>query len=241
MPSNRKRKASYGLVNETQAAPVEPSQQQQQPQQGQNNKRNGQVLSKRNVGGRQAGNKKNSTDNSEDDGGLFDDLFSDEEEEASSSGRGHANPTAWAERLNRLGAAFQGSREATVLEAIKYAPQIAAQKQKRAALLLQLMQQDIDAAYGAHKCCSHGTCGCDEMKRSTVKYMHLLYTAQLTIPTWRCHCCEQQFAPSAVSMGCFPSTPVDPDAWFDRDLLEAYTTLGEEEGVSGTGERRVSG
>lgn len=68
-----------------------------------------------------------------------------------------------------------------------------------------------------------------------VRYVGLLGSGTLSIPTARCEC-GKDLAPEPVPAGCFPSTPTSPSIWFDAAVLRSYRYLGLHEGLSAAGE-----
>jgi hypothetical protein len=56
----------------------------------------------------------------------------------------------------------------------------------------------------------------------------------LPVPTMHCSCCEKSWELSAATVGFFGSSPVQPNAWFSRQLLAMSSVLLKAAGVSAT-------
>lgn len=59
-----------------------------------------------------------------------------------------------------------------------------------------------------------------------------IQAGQVVCQGWRA-----SFSPSPIELGCFPSSPRRPEAWYDLGVLEMYEYLGIGSGLSITGER----
>ena len=81
--------------------------------------------------------------------------------------------------------------------------------------------------------------GASECTSSTIWPMPvvgLTYQGTLQLTHMCCVGCQQQYEPCAVSLGCFPSSPVVPQRWFDLEVFTAYRDLAFKEGLSASGQ-----
>ena len=103
----------------------------------------------------------------------------------------------------------------------------------------EVMQQDLDGAWRNHACSTSlmETDFRSEKGQGQVTYMGLECTFSLTVHQWTCTCCNQKFAPNALSFGCFPSTPEVAHLWYDLRVLQQYKRLGLGNGTSATCDR----
>ncbi|PNH11695.1 hypothetical protein TSOC_001461, partial [Tetrabaena socialis] len=77
--------------------------------------------------------------------------------------------------------------------------------------------------------------GFDEATGVSVRYISLLCSGSLSVPTVTCRACSARFTPTAIEAGCFTSSPTDAHAWYELGVLSSYAFLGVNEGLSVTG------
>ena len=113
----------------------------------------------------------------------------------------------------------------------QFAAQLNADKEVSRAAVVQRVQDRINGGWARHKCTvsseicpGHGLV--ESGQRRSIRYHNLTAHGTVTIPTWSCLHCHMEVKPSAIQCGCFVSTPTDPEAWFDVEVLEAYFILG---------------
>ncbi len=68
-----------------------------------------------------------------------------------------------------------------------------------------------------------------------LRYIGLVADGMLCVPSVSCQECMDSFTPTAIQSGCFNSSPVDPQAWFDLDVHDSFRHLSINEGLSATG------
>lgn len=71
--------------------------------------------------------------------------------------------------------------------------------------------------------------------RRPVTYVSFNVRHRIEVPCWHSKHCGQIFEASPVYAGCWPSSPTNPDAWINQDVIRLHTYLAQMEGVSTTG------
>lgn len=126
---------------------------------------------------------------------------------------------------------------------IRFSPQ---RQQRRSAELSALegcKQQLINDGWRDHECCHQEDGNCDQRtltlllgpSRRSVVLWSIYGRGSITVPAYACSKCNTSFSPSAVQADCFPATPVMAEAWYDLQLLDIFTHVGVEQGLSLTG------
>ena len=191
-----------------------------------------QHLSQRNIGGRER-----RPANPAHPAGAGDDI---DYGEVHNGGPNHLDGlTDWGIRMERLEGAWTVKRLAMKQQFLQYAPLLDQFKREDSTAHVSRVQQRVDSAWQFHECGGPAPPqqgAFVEQCRKTVRYVQMTCCGNLSIPTWRCSCCQEFSTPDAISAGCFVSTPSAADTWFDLNLMEAYRFLGLEDGLSGTGE-----
>ena len=117
------------------------------------------------------------------------------------------------------------------------APAQKEQQQQQAQDHVQQVQDRFDTSWAQHE--HSEACPCKrqavELSRSKLNYYSITCAGSIEIPTWICHDCLTTSTPRAIPCGCFPSSPVIPDAWLGTTLLDLYGELGPAAGLSVTG------
>lgn len=98
--------------------------------------------------------------------------------------------------------------------------------------LVQLMNERMVVALSRHWCCGSGvirvhggdTCITAGSSRSVACHM-LGASFWLSVPTVTCDACGTTWELSPAAAGCWGSSPVVPNTWFDKQLLEFYRHL----------------
>lgn len=144
------------------------------------------------------------------------------------------------EKMRRLHENWLLAMPAIRQEMIHRAPLLQQYQAAMRDMMLACIQQRLDAAWQLHKCChlSDGSCSMACLTPGTqrpVTYWSLTCHGTLQVPSYTCSTCSSIFSPSPVQAGCFPSSPVLANIWYDLMFLEAYVPLSLQLGVSGTG------
>ncbi|GLC37006.1 hypothetical protein PLESTM_000530500 [Pleodorina starrii] len=149
----------------------------------------------------------------------------------------------WAERQERQEAAWAGQLPGIRQQMLSNAESHAQIKQQVSETLLGLVQTRVDTLATSwrlqHTCMAQPTTPSDIEKPfrdeppAAVRYVGLLSSGTLAIPTVTCLACQQQYTPQAIDVGCFKSSPVDAHVWFDLSVHSSYHFLGVE-GLSAT-------
>lgn len=67
-----------------------------------------------------------------------------------------------------------------------------------------------------------------------VQYVYFALECTISVPTVACSCCGRQWEVQAEEVGCTPSSPVVPDAWYDAVDAEVGSDLMHSNGLSAT-------
>lgn len=116
---------------------------------------------------------------------------------------------------------------------VAYAEQNHEIQEQRRKVLVQSVQDRLDAACACWKG-QHGGCQVVE-QRVCMPVVGLSYSGTLQIADVTCSTCSTSFQPSALQVGCFPSSPVDPHRWYDLDVFNAFQVLALQDGLSASG------
>jgi len=139
-------------------------------------------------------------------------------------------------RLQKAWRALRQRHKAALRAAAARQPDAA---QRRAAFLELELHKRIWLAAASHPCCQLVSSGdstllLEFVEERTVIYRELGLAVEISVPTWRCGVCRSQWETSACDAHCFPSSPVQPEAWIDLQLLESYRHLSINGGLSMT-------
>lgn len=113
--------------------------------------------------------------------------------------------------------------------------------QQRSTVLVQLVQSRLHAAcvcwreQHADSRPQGASCVLTE-QHVAMPLVGMSCSGQLLLPTVTCATCLSSFQPSAVQVGRFPSSPVDPHRWYDMELLQLFKLLSLQEGLNATGD-----
>lgn len=165
-----------------------------------------------------------------------------EEEPPAADDEAQDSNSAWAQRMQQEQAHWSTllpSMQAGYFHALPIAVQARRKAQQQHLALLQLT---LDAYSQQH------TCSCQEEQElqfsavdsRRVKYIGMACVGELSLTTWRCDCCATSFQPDPLAIGCFPSSPVQPDTLFDMQMMQAYQVYGLRGGLSATGVAAVA-
>ena len=108
---------------------------------------------------------------------------------------------------------------------------------RQAAARMGELQAELDESWSGHTC-SAGPISEASFSRQNdgaVTYYGQDFVFPLAVPMWTCACCSKSFSPHALTLGCFPSTPITPHVWYDLRFLQLYKQFGPGEGLSATG------
>ena len=102
------------------------------------------------------------------------------------------------------------------------------------------MQARVSRAWELHHCmgADGGQLNADSFTQTsttTVTYFGLTTVFPVQLPKWQCSCCSASVSPHPSAFGCFPSTPSQPQMWYDVQVHQLYRRLGLLEGLSATG------
>jgi hypothetical protein len=95
---------------------------------------------------------------------------------------------------------------------------------------MQLMDERMVSAAARHCCCSmlsvREVDSCTSVTSSRSVACHMLGASfWLSVPTIACKACGDTWDVSPSDIGCFGSTPVLPNTWFDKQFLLCYRQL----------------
>lgn len=138
-----------------------------------------------------------------------------------------------ASRMQEQDNAWAAARPAMTADFVAYAEQNHEIQEQRRKVLVQSVQDRLDAACACWKG-QHGGCQVVE-QRVCMPVVGLSYSGTLQIADVTCSTCSTSFQPSALQVGCFPSSPVDPHRWYDLDVFNAFQVLALQDGLSASG------
>ncbi|KAJ9522327.1 hypothetical protein QJQ45_008188 [Haematococcus lacustris] len=110
-------------------------------------------------------------------------------------------------------------------------------------LVQQHAQMQLDRGWEGHACCRLGPVPSSAMLVPYAKgplpaeYVSCDHRVPVSIPRWTCTTCNQKVVCDYMRAGCFPSTPQRPSFLFSHTLLELFTVLQSQDGVSLSGSR----
>ena len=117
-----------------------------------------------------------------------------------------ADARTWADRQERVEAAWAQKMPEIRQELRTYAKKQDTQQQQRRVRLLSEVQARLDAERATWSD-SH-SCGAEHLSttEAPMRYVQLLSSRKLMVPTVTCNQpgCNHSFTPSAISVGCFP-------------------------------------
>jgi hypothetical protein len=154
--------------------------------------------------------------------------------------RGSKSSLPWGPRMERLHTSWETALPTLKGTYIQTTPLLASRLQQRHQQLEQVLQC-ISEAWRFHKCSSPQWDPASEVSQvqlvgeRNVTYFSWHCRHHITMPEWKCSCCQAEFEPSPLHAGCWPCTPSEPQTLFDMDLMRQYQTLGLREGLSCTG------
>ncbi|KAL6758463.1 hypothetical protein V8C86DRAFT_1477402 [Haematococcus lacustris] len=105
-------------------------------------------------------------------------------------------------------------------------------------LVQQHAQMQLDRGWEGHACCRLGPVPSSAMLVPYAKgplpaeYVSCDHRVPVSIPRWTCTTCNQKVVCDYMRAGCFPSTPQRPSFLFSHTLLELFTVLQSQDGVS---------
>lgn len=140
-----------------------------------------------------------------------------------------------ASRMQEQDSAWAAARPAMTAEYVACAEQNNKIQEQRRKVLVQGVQDRLDAACS---CWKEQHAGCQVVEqRVCMPVVGLSYSGVLQIAAMTCTTCSTSFQPSALQVGCFPSSPVDPHRWYDLDVFNAFQILALQDGLSASGVR----
>lgn len=161
----------------------------------------------------------------------------DDEDEASTSGRNVDEPPAasrtpgatagtWKQRVQRRAANWDQRRDRDTLDMRQYERRKPGLRAAYLDSILASMQQRMHQSLLQHQCHNH----LHQALPEVVTYRNITYYStdaalELPVPTVKCNCCKEVWEISAGEVGCFGTSPVRPQRWFDSLVLDFFTSL----------------
>lgn len=142
-------------------------------------------------------------------------------------------------REERAAEAWATARPVHADELVRYAAVHATMKAASCALQLQELQQRADDVSSdlqqRHTCLPGCRFQIGSEQQRQVPVFGLTFHGSITVRTHTCQHCQQVLVPTAIAVGCFPSSAVDAQAWCQLELLETFGRLSQFCGVSAIG------